>query len=160
MNHIYVLELTQNKFYIGVSTDVNKSYLEHQSGKSLEWTKIHPPIEIAEVILDVDQQQLDLMVKKYMSQRGIDNVRGGSYCQNKLTLAQWERLEIETMEVNNSYLRCGKCGHLVKIGVDRCKCGNYVDYNQGHKRDSKNRRNKNNKIVLKEESKSSICITL
>lgn len=84
--YLYVLELEDGKYYVGLSHNVSKRCAKHKSGKGAEWTKLHKPLKIImsektgfysyrEAGLLENKKTLELM-KKY----GKYNVRGGEYC--------------------------------------------------------------------------------
>ena len=81
MTTIYVLKLKKNKFYVG-RTDKNAitRFKEHKAGKGSAWTRKYAPVEIV-YVKNGDKFDEDKLTKKYMADYGIDNVRGGSYCQ-------------------------------------------------------------------------------
>lgn len=43
---VYVLLCDNDSFYIGVTHNLKKRWLEHQSGGGARWTKVHRPLEI------------------------------------------------------------------------------------------------------------------
>ena len=84
--YLYVLELEDDKFYVGISRNIKKRYKAHKSGEGAEWTKLHKPIGVkytkqlgyctyTNVKSDEDGKTIEMM-KKY----GRENVRGGIYC--------------------------------------------------------------------------------
>lgn len=86
---LYVLKLEHNCWYVGMSRDVDRRFKRHLKGKGAQWTLAHKPISIheiretglnndSEVSLLEDELTLD-MARMY----GMDNVRGGGYCQAK-----------------------------------------------------------------------------
>ena len=48
MEQLYVLELTNKKYYIGKTTDVIRRYEEHKSGKGSAWTSKYKPLSLIE----------------------------------------------------------------------------------------------------------------
>ena len=79
---IYVLELEQNKIYVGITYNLNLRYAQHLSGRGAKWTRLHKPQRILEVVVDdVSLNKENEVTKKYMETFGKDNVRGGSYCR-------------------------------------------------------------------------------
>ena len=81
MIFIYVLKLEQNKYYIGKSNNPNFRLAQHFESNGSEWTKKYKPIEIIDIISDCDDFDEDKYTIKYMHKYGIDNVRGGTFCQ-------------------------------------------------------------------------------
>ena len=43
---LYILKLQNNKYYIGVTTDLQKRYAEHEQGIASGWTKLYAPVKI------------------------------------------------------------------------------------------------------------------
>ena len=85
MVYIYILKLQSNKYYIGKTNNPNFRLEEHESGKGSAWTKKYKPIKLMELIKNCDSYDEDKHTLRYMELMGIDNVRGGSFCQLKLT---------------------------------------------------------------------------
>lgn len=82
---VYILELENNKFYIGLSTDINNRLYRHFNGYGSVWTKLHKPIKLVECIIG------DSLVEKsktleYMSNYGWQNVRGYTWCTENMKL--------------------------------------------------------------------------
>lgn len=69
--NIYILKLKNNKYYVGKSQDPERRFIEHLSGSGSAWTQLHHPIEIIEIIQNVDDFEEDKQVKKLMSLHGI-----------------------------------------------------------------------------------------
>jgi predicted GIY-YIG superfamily endonuclease len=110
--YIYVLELENNKWYVGKSLNVPKRFQEHLEGKGSSWTKKHKPIRIIEFKLIVSQHDENNLTKDYMKKYGIQNVRGGSYTQIELSP---EITDIIQKEFNGNADKCYKCqkyGHF------------------------------------------------
>jgi predicted GIY-YIG superfamily endonuclease len=79
---IYVLELEQNKIYVGITYNLNLRYAQHLTGRGAKWTRLYKPQRILEVIVDdVSLKKENEITQKYMETFGKDNVRGGSYCR-------------------------------------------------------------------------------
>lgn len=85
MNTIYVLKLENNKYYVGRSKNFQKRIDTHFNGKGSAWTIRYKPIDVLKIIPDVDNFDEDKYTLMYMNQYGIDNVRGGSFCQEQLS---------------------------------------------------------------------------
>jgi predicted GIY-YIG superfamily endonuclease len=80
-SNIYILELENDKFYIGKTNNVKDRFKEHLNGIGNIWTKNNKPKSIIKTIENCSLYDLDEYVKEYMKKYGIDNVRGGSYNQ-------------------------------------------------------------------------------
>merc|ERR1712096_14277 len=111
--NVYVLKLQHGKWYVGKATDVDARFLEHKNGKGAAWTLIHPPISIFQRISDADRFEEDTVTKKYMSKFGIENVRGGSYCQVFLSRREIKMLQRELDTANDRCFRCHSSDHFL-----------------------------------------------
>ncbi len=79
---LYVLLLENNKYYIGITMNLNQRIAQHFSGDGSKWTKLHKPITIVEVqIKNVDEKLENEITLHYINKYGKENVRGGSYCR-------------------------------------------------------------------------------
>jgi hypothetical protein len=81
MLYIYILELESNKYYIGKTTNPEFRLDKHFDGSASVWTSKYKPIKLIELISNCDNFDEDKYTLKYMEKYGIDNVRGGSFCQ-------------------------------------------------------------------------------
>lgn len=121
ISYIYALELEQNKYYIGKSLNPLSRVKEHVTSTLINnpsymgsgWTKLYQPNKIIEVINSYDDFDEDKYTLKYMKKYGIDNVRGGSFCE--LNLSQHNILTIEKMiaGANDKCYYCGQDGHYI-----------------------------------------------
>lgn len=114
MVHIYVLSLVEGKYYIGATNDVPRRYQEHMDGNGSAWTKKYPPVKLVEVHENRDVFEEDLYTKKYMARFGIENVRGGTYCQVSLAPEIVALLQKEIQGATNACFNCGQAGHFAK----------------------------------------------
>jgi len=113
MVFIYVLQLKENKWYIG-KTETSKFRIDtHFDSAGSEFTKKYPPQEIYQIIPECDKYDEDKYVKKYMDKYGIDNVRGGTYCRLELTSNEKEVIQKELCGANDLCFLCGG-DHFVK----------------------------------------------
>ena len=112
--NVYVLRLEGGKFYVGKSEDVQKRFQEHRDGHGSEWTRLHKPIKMEAIHPNVSAFEEDMKTKEYMAMYGVENVRGGSYCQTTLTSAQLNTLKTEMRGATDVCNLCGSPGHFMK----------------------------------------------
>ena len=77
----YILELENNKYYVGVSSNLNIRFGSHWTGQGAKWTRKHKPLRIFKVALGNREKEFTL---KMMKDHGWQNVRGYSWCQVEL----------------------------------------------------------------------------
>lgn len=121
MSIIYVLKLTNSKYYIGKTNDINTIINDHFNGNELEWTKIYKPEYILKQIPNRNNFTELAVTLKYMKMYGIDNVRGASYLSVKLKNS--DKKEIQK-HIRNEFNLCNLCGdssHFSKDCVDNTK---------------------------------------
>lgn len=112
---IYILKLEHGKYYIGkTNVPLQERISQHYAGNGAEWTKIHPVVEVFDVISVCNAFDEDKYTKMYMAEYGIDNVRGGSYCQIELSSTQKHLLSLELNHVQDKCLLCGDDKHFSK----------------------------------------------
>ena len=112
--NIYVLKLTDGKWYIGKADDVLNRYQQHLRGYGSFWTKKYKPVSLEKTIANASHFDEDKITKEYMATYGIENVRGGSYCNIELDDFQTETLNREIWGAQNKCARCGRSGHFQK----------------------------------------------
>jgi hypothetical protein len=113
MVFIYILNLAQNKFYVG-KTDKPKFRLDsHFKNGGCAWTKKYKPIQILGLFPDCDDFDEDKYTLKYMSKYGVDNVRGGSFCQTTLSKENIITIERMISSSNDCCHFCGEKGHFI-----------------------------------------------
>ena len=80
LEYVYVLELENNKYYVGYTENFDSRMISHFGGSGSKWTKIHVPVTVMEVFRgnkeDENSKTIDMMIKY-----GYKNVRGGKYCK-------------------------------------------------------------------------------
>lgn len=114
MEELYILKLQGGKYYIGKTTDMNRRYAEHKTGKGSSWTSKHKPIKILEVRPLKDAHDENNTTKDLMKKYGIDNVRGGSYTQIELPEHLELSLETELRGTKDACFKCGEIGHFAR----------------------------------------------
>lgn len=119
--YIYVLELEQNKLYVGKSIKPLSRTGEHListihddiglSGSA--WTSMYKPIKILRIIASYDEFDEDLYTLRYMKERGIDNVRGGSFCELNLTNDNVSTISKMISSSDDKCYYCGETDHFI-----------------------------------------------
>ena len=85
MMYIYILELESNKYYVGKTTNVNFQLDIHFTMGECLWTNKYKPLKLINLISNCDNFDEDKETIQYMKKYGVNNVRGGSFCQKKLS---------------------------------------------------------------------------
>jgi hypothetical protein len=115
MVFIYILELENNKYYVGKTTNPDFRLEQHFNNSGYQWTKKYKPIKILELKSNCDDYDEDKYTKMYMDKFGINNVRGGSYVQIKLDKVTIENLEKMNRGTTDKCFLCGEKDILRKI---------------------------------------------
>jgi hypothetical protein len=80
--HVYVLQLMNNRYYVGSCKQLGKALGAHFNGSGISWTRENKVIELLELItikpgsgsyLEVK----DRLIKNYISRYGWENIMGG-----------------------------------------------------------------------------------
>ena len=111
---IYILELNENKYYIGKSDNSDIRIKDYCLSNGSSWTKKYKPLNLIEKYETNDKFDEDKYVKKYMMKYGIDNVRGGSYSQMILSDETIEFLNKELYLASDKCFTCGFSTHFTK----------------------------------------------
>lgn len=112
MTKIYLLELEDNKYYIGKTNVIENRVIQHFSGDGSKWTKLHKPKRVISVlkgndVFDEEKQTL-LAMHKY----GITNVRGGSYTTINLSDNDVQKITEILRSMHDECYKCGQKGHF------------------------------------------------
>ena len=112
MVFIYILQLEDKKFYIGKTENPQFRLNSHFNYNGSAWTKKYKPLKVLELIPDCNNFDEDRYTKEYMSKKGINNVRGGTYCKIKLDNHEIELLKKEINGANDCCYICGSNQHF------------------------------------------------
>lgn len=124
MTNIYIVELSQGKYYIG----------NFNGDDRFLWLEKYKPIKILEIMENCDEYDYDKYTRMYMDKYGIENVRGGSYIDVELDESIVKHLKLSGKMMNNNRpndrcLYCKLPGHpsrhcVQKYKLSDCsKCG-------------------------------------
>jgi predicted GIY-YIG superfamily endonuclease len=129
---LYILQLEDDKWYVGKSSDVAVRFAQHTSGKGSAWTREYPPIRIAETRPITSPHDETNITKDLMKKYGVDNVRGGAYTAVDLSEDQVNAIRHELRSSSDACYLCGKKGHFAnkcpkKEEEDVVWCCSYCD---------------------------------
>lgn len=119
MVFIYALKLNNDKYYIGKTINPSFRIESHFNTEGSSWTKKYKPIQVLEIIPNCDNFDEDKYTIKYMEKYGITNVRGGSFCEIRLTESNILTLTQMIKSSSDKCFICGLSGHYAK------ECKNY-----------------------------------
>ena len=75
----YAIECAENKFYVGITYNVNHRIAEHLQGKGAKWTRLYKPTgKIVSVQIGNKEKETTLAL---MRENGWQNVRGAGWCR-------------------------------------------------------------------------------
>lgn len=107
MPFVFVLGLQKSKFYVGKTDGPGFRIDSHIDSYGSEWTKKYKPVIVLEIIPSCHDYDEDKYTIKYMEKYGINNVRGGSFYQIRLS------------DINKQVLK-----QIIKGNTDKCYiCG-------------------------------------
>tara|TARA_Y100000389_G_C17416536_1_gene494085 strand:- start:527 stop:1492 length:966 start_codon:yes stop_codon:yes gene_type:complete len=101
--YIYALELSNNKWFIYTTKNQNSNEVYLNSKLRYEYISNNLPIISHQQVQITDVLDVNYFVKKYMRLYGIDNVRGGSYSDNILSVNVKTFLQNEIKDSFNNY---------------------------------------------------------
>ena len=112
--YIYVVKLSCQRFYVGLTTDRHYC-LSDFNPECSEWTKKYKPKKIR-YIIECEENDLDAYTRIFMYKYNMDYVRGGSYDQIILPPETSKELKAPT---NGHCFACRQKGHYAS------KCQTY-----------------------------------
>lgn len=114
MVFVYIIQLSQGKYYIGKTNNPQFRLENHFNSNGSEWTKKYKPLKVIDVIPNCDDYDEDKITRQYMDKYGINNVRGGSFVSVKLDKSTIDALEKMSIGTNDKCFICRKVGHFAK----------------------------------------------
>lgn len=112
MIYIYIIKLENSKYYVGKTSNPDFRIETHFNSNGSVWTKKYKPIELVKIIDNCDDYDEDKYTLKYMEEYGINNVRGGSFNQIKLSDENIATINQMFKTYNNQCYICGSSLHF------------------------------------------------
>ena len=140
MVFIYVLQLENNKYYVGKTVNPAFRLNAHFNSHGSSWTQKYKPIKVLELVSNCSDFDEDKYTLKYMNEKGVMNVRGGSFCEFQLNDNDLQTIEKMIKGSTDKCFSCGESGHF----ANQCKLKNNKD-------------NKDNKVQAIPENKILNC---
>ena len=115
---VYILQLKDNKYYIGQSDNIDRRIWYHNNYKGSKWTTKYEVIKELKSEFDSQKYFWELIeTLNYMKIYGIDNVRGSMF--TNMILSEIDKIMATQLycELNNLCRKCGKEGHY----INQCK---------------------------------------
>ena len=116
--YIYVLELKENKYYIGRSNNIEQRIGQHFLGNGSVWTKLFKPLSVISYEIEKDNWHENYKTLQMMKMHGINNVRGGSWCTTVLELLTKIKLEIDISKIDESKSYIENKNRILKSEVE------------------------------------------
>jgi len=121
---VYILKLEGGKFYVGKTNGTIKHRLNaHMKSNGSAWTRMFKPVRVISEIPNCDSYDEDKYTIKYMKIYGIDNVRGGSFCEPELSQHNINTIKQMIDGTSDKCYRCGREGHF----VSSCYATKHID---------------------------------
>lgn len=113
MSIIYTLKLEKEKYYVGLTNNVDRRMKQHKEGNGSAWTKKYKFVRVISTVkgdaMDEEKRTLEMM-DKY----GVQNVRGGSYTTLKISAHDEKKAKQTINSLFNKCYTCGQSGHYAK----------------------------------------------
>jgi len=125
---VYILQLEEGKYYVGKTEDPEYRIETHFASNGSAWTKKYKPLSVVEIVPDCDNYDEEKHTLKCMEKYGINNVRGGSFCQIRLSDENINTLQQIINGVNDRCYMCGSDQHfankcrILKKKNKMCQC--------------------------------------
>ena len=151
--YIYILLLSNNKYYVGRTNNPNFRLADHFNRNGANWTKKYTPRRVIDIIPNCDTFDEDKYTILYMQKYGIDNVRGGSFCEERLSNANVGTINKMIQGATNKCYICGNKGHYANECTNGCnKYVNTIGIEKNKEEDEY--------IIIKKDTREKLINTL
>lgn len=127
MVYVYALQLEKEKYYIGKTVNPVIRLDDHFTSRGSHWTQKYKPLKCIELYENCNGFDEDVLTLRYMKEKGINNVRGGSFCEIYLNRNIMEMIQKMIQTHDDKCYRCGGKGHFAN------NCRNVISYSQPNK---------------------------
>ena len=117
----YILQLTDDKYYVGESSDVKRRTWLHENGNGSAWTKKYNVIKSIEPEYNKENNFHELIqTLETIKKHGIENVRGSLFT-SPFPLSQYEKVMAAQLycELHGLCRKCGGEGHFITQCKDK-----------------------------------------
>jgi hypothetical protein len=112
---IYILELVENKYYIGRTNNPHYRISQHNNATGSAWTQKYKPLKLLllkPLTDEFDEYKYTLI---FMKNKGKENVRGGSFSQIVLDIYTLKVIDKMLKYEDNVCFHCSEKGYFIKI---------------------------------------------
>lgn len=108
---VYILELNNNKYYVGKTNNLENRLNKHKNNTGCWWTKKYGFKAVYKIYYDCDDYDEDKYTIMMMNKYGLDNVRGGSFTQKDLDYKHVSTINKMINSANDTCFQCNFDGH-------------------------------------------------
>jgi hypothetical protein len=130
MVFLYILQLEQGKYYVGKTIHPEFRIDQHFLSNGSAWTKKYKPISVLKIIPNCDDYDEDKQTIQCMEKYGLENVRGGSFCEIILSDTNRHTLRQMIKGATDKCYTCGKNGHFAQDCTNKYKQNNQNNKNK------------------------------
>jgi len=112
--YIYVLQLKEDKYYVGKTNNLGRRFMEHMRGEGSKWTQLYKPISIINTYENKHELDEEMYTLEWMDKKGVDMVRGSCFSSLTLTDEVTKFIQMKIASMKQKCYRCNKLGHLVE----------------------------------------------
>jgi predicted GIY-YIG superfamily endonuclease len=110
---LYVLALEDDRWYVGKTTNLRSRLAQHEAGAGgSAWTAMFAPVRLAESRPLGSAAEETSVTLEYMKRYGIDNVRGGAFCELVFDAATRRTIRRQLYALSDCCYVCGLRGHF------------------------------------------------
>lgn len=116
---VYILGLEQEKYYVGKTDNIEERIANHFEGDGATWTQLYKIEYVLNIYENCDPYDEDKYTIQMMEKYGINNVRGGSFCQIQLSDSDIKTISKMINSIDDKCYLCGKQGHYITECIEK-----------------------------------------